>query len=75
MTTHYVISGTIFKAPHIRHIASLNEAITPDGKGTTLALTVCGRMLHNPQVMDNTKLLYADGTVFMTPCARCEETR
>lgn len=73
MTTHYVISGAIHKAPHVRHVATLNEATTPDGKDTTLALAVCGRTLHNPRVMDNTRLLYSDGTVFMVPCQNCEK--
>ena len=74
MDTHYVIAGTIHKAPHVRHVATLNAAITPDGLNTTLALTVCGRTLHNPRVMDDTGLLYTDGTVFMTPCQNCEKS-
>lgn len=74
MTTHYVISGTIYKAPHVRHVATLNAAVTPDGKSTTLALTACGRTLHNPRVMDNTSLLYTDGRVFMVPCQNCEKS-
>jgi hypothetical protein len=67
---NYVISSH-GKAPHVRHTATLNAATTPDGLRTTLALTVCGRTLHNPRVVDNVSLLFTDGTVYMTPCQNC----
>ena len=63
------------KAPHIMHTATVNDAITPTGLHTTIALTKCGKAIHNFMIVDDTSLLCTDGSVYMTPCKMCEATK
>ncbi len=70
-----VAANTYRKADEvvIRHKATVNNAFTVDGLHTKIALCACGRMIHNPDILDGVGSLYTDGTVYSVDCERCKE--
>lgn len=74
MKTHQVYSiSKPTTPPHIRHTATVNRVVTPEGYNSEVAITVCGRALRHFWIVDDVGDLDTEGHSYLTPCPLCHK--
>jgi hypothetical protein len=67
---HQVVSTSHYM-PHLRHIATINPIVDPDGKGGKVAVTKCGKLIHWFDIVDLTSSFCTDGSRYSFNCREC----